>query len=74
MGKEVYLKKDYNNIKVEKESFIDINKKINIFGSVGIIIESIINLNEIKEDSKNIENFDNLREINDKVKDKYIFN
>ncbi|AAL94658.1 DNA mismatch repair endonuclease MutL [Fusobacterium nucleatum subsp. nucleatum ATCC 25586] len=74
VGKEVYSKKDYNNIKVEKESFTDINKKINTFGSAGTTTESIINLNEIKEDSKNIENFDNSREINDKVKDKYIFN
>ena len=74
VGKEDYSKKDYNNIKVEKESFTDINKKINIFGSAGTTTESIINLNEIKEDSKNIENFDNSREINDKVKDKYIFN
>lgn len=74
VGKEDYSKKDYNNIKVEKESFTDINKKINTFGSAGTTTESIINLNEIKEDSKNIENFDNPREINDKVKDKYIFN
>ncbi|WP_339126930.1 DNA mismatch repair endonuclease MutL [Fusobacterium nucleatum] len=74
VGKEDYSKKDYNNIKVEKESFTDINKKINTFGSAGTTTESIINLNEIKEDSKNIENFDNSREINDKVKDKYIFN
>lgn len=74
VGKEDYSKKDYNNIKVEKESFTDINKKINTFGSARTTTESIINLNEIKEDSKNIENFDNSREINDKVKDKYIFN
>ncbi|WP_338966912.1 DNA mismatch repair endonuclease MutL [Fusobacterium nucleatum] len=74
VGKEDYSKKDYNNIKVEKESFTDINKKINTFGSAGTTTESIINLDEIKEDSKNIENFDNSREINDKVKDKYIFN
>ncbi|WP_338946887.1 DNA mismatch repair endonuclease MutL [Fusobacterium canifelinum] len=83
VAKEDYLKKDYNNIKVEKENFTDINNKIKTFGSAESTTESAINPNEIKEDSKNIENFNtsvensNLtakRETFDEVKDKYIFN
>ena len=50
INKEDYSKKDYNNIRVEKEK---------TFGSAGTTTESAINPNEIKEDSKNIENFDN---------------
>ena len=79
--KEDYSKKDYNNIRVEKEK---------TFGSTGTITENAINPNEIKEDSKNIENFDNSVknlisvnknevEINDDIvekseNNKYIFN
>ena len=48
--KEDYSKKDYNNIRVEKEK---------TFGGAGTTTESGINLNEIKEDDKSIENFDN---------------
>ena len=74
VGKEDYSKKDYNNIKVEKESFTDVNNKMKTFDSVRTDTENNFNLNEIKEDSKNIENFDNSREVSNKVKDKYIFN
>ena len=76
VAKEDYSKKDYNNIKVEKENFTDINNKIKTFGSAETTTESVINPNEIKEDSKNIENFDISvkRETFDEVKDKYIFN
>ena len=49
INKEDYSKKDYNNIRVEKEK---------TFGSAGTTTESAIVPNEIKEDSKNIENFD----------------
>lgn len=79
--KEDYSKKDYNNIRVEKEK---------TFGSTGTTTESAIVPNEIKEDSKNIENFDssvknvisidnNKVDINDDIVDsfknsKYIFN
>ncbi|WP_338983791.1 DNA mismatch repair endonuclease MutL [Fusobacterium nucleatum] len=72
--KEEYAKKDYNNIKVEKESFTDVNNKMKTFDSVRTDTENNFNLNEIKEDSKNIENFDNSREVSNEVKDKYIFN
>ena len=76
VAKEDYSKKDYTNIKVEKESFNDINNKMKSFGSAETTIESPINQNEIKENSKNIENFDSSvkRETFDEVKDKYIFN
>lgn len=76
VAKEDYSKKDYTNIKVEKESFNDINNKIKTFGSAETTTESVINPNEIEEDSKNIENFDISvkRETFDEVKDKYIFN
>ena len=83
INKEDYSKKDYNNIKVEKESFNGINNKIKTFGSAEITTETVVNPNEIKEDSKNIENFyisvesSNLtskRETFDEIKDKYIFN
>ncbi|QYR54545.1 DNA mismatch repair endonuclease MutL [Fusobacterium hwasookii] len=65
--KEDYSKKDYNNIRVEKEK---------TFGSAETTTESPINQNEIKENSKNIEDFDSSvkRETFDEVKDKYIFN
>ena len=78
--KEDYSKKDYNNIRVEKEK---------TFGSAGTTTESAIVPNEIKEDSKNIENFDssvkNVISIDNKVNinddiveksenNKYIFN
>ena len=79
--KEDYSKKDYNTIRVEKEK---------TFGSAGTTTESVIVPNEIKEDSKNIENFDssvknvilidnNKVNINDDIVDsfknsKYIFN
>ena len=78
--KEDYSKKDYNNIRVEKEK---------TFGSAGTTTESAIVPNEIKEDSKNIENFDscvknvisidNKVDINDDIvekseNNKYIFN
>ena len=72
--KEDYSKKDYNNIRVEKEK---------TFGSAGTTTESAIVPNEIKEDSKNIENFDssvkNVISINDDIvekseNNKYIFN
>ena len=74
--KEDYSKKDYTNIKVEKESFNDINNKMKSFGSAETTTESPINQNEIKENSKNIEDFDSSvkRETFDEVKDKYIFN
>ncbi|QNE68397.1 DNA mismatch repair endonuclease MutL [Fusobacterium hwasookii] len=74
--KEDYSKKDYTNIKVEKESFNDINNKMKSFGSAETTTESPINQNEIKENSKNIENFDSSvkRETFDEAKDKYIFN
>ena len=49
VAKEDYSKKDYNTIRVEKEK---------TFGSAGTTTESAIVPNEIKEDSKNIENFD----------------
>ena len=81
INKEDYSKKDYNNIRVEKEK---------TFGSAGTTTESAIVPNEIKEDSKNIENFDssvknvisidnNKVDINDDIVDsfknsKYIFN
>ena len=75
--KEDYSKKDYNNIRFEKEK---------TFGKAGTTTESAIVANEIKEDSKNIENFDssvsidnNKVDINDDIVDssknsKYIFN
>ncbi|WP_338950278.1 DNA mismatch repair endonuclease MutL [Fusobacterium nucleatum] len=79
--KEDYSKKDYKDIEIEKEK---------TFGSAAITTESAINPNEIKEDSKNIENFDNSVknsssidknkiEINDDIvgkseNNKYIFN
>ncbi|MFZ7973494.1 DNA mismatch repair endonuclease MutL [Fusobacterium watanabei] len=79
--KEDYSKKDYKDIEIEKEK---------TFGSTAITTESDINPNEIKEDSKNIENFDNSVknsvsidknkiEINDNIvgkseNNKYIFN
>ena len=74
--KEDYSKKDYTNIKVEKESFNDINNKMKSFGSAETTTESPINQNEIKENGKNIENFDSSvkRETFDEAKDKYIFN
>ena len=67
VAKEDYSKKDYTNIKVEKEK---------TFGSAETTTESPINQNEIKENSKNIENFDSSvkRETFDEAKDKYIFN
>jgi len=74
INKEDYSKKDYNNIRVEKEK---------TFGSAGTTTESAIVPNEIKEDSKNIENFDssvkNVISINDDIvekseNNKYIFN
>jgi len=76
VAKEDYSKKDYTNIKVEKESFNDINNKMKSFGSAETTTESPINQNEIKENSKNIEDFDSSvkRETFDEVKDKYIFN
>ena len=76
VAKEDYSKKDYTNIKVEKESFNDINNKMKSFGSAQTTTESPINQNEIKENSKNIENFDSSvkRETFDEAKDKYIFN
>ena len=81
--KEDYSKKDYNNIKVEKENAIKLNDKIKIFDNTGTITENDINLNEIKEDNKNIEDFDNsvknVISINDDIVEssknsKYIFN
>jgi len=48
--KEDYSKKNYRDIEVEKEK---------TFGNAGTTTENSINQNEIKEDSKNIENFDN---------------
>ena len=74
VGKEDYSKKDYNNIKVEKESIISVNNKIKTFNDTNTDTENNFNLNEVKEDSKNIENFDNSREVSNEVKDKYIFN
>ena len=76
VAKEDYSKKDYTNIKVEKESFNDINNKMKSFGSAETTTESPINQNEIKENSKNIEDFDSSvkRETFDEAKDKYIFN
>jgi len=74
INKEDYSKKDYNNIRVEKEK---------TFGSAGTTTESAIVPHEIKEDSKNIENFDssvkNVISINDDIvekseNNKYIFN
>ena len=79
--KEDYSKKDYKDIEIEKEK---------TFGNAGTTTENAINSNEIKEDSKNIENFDNSVknlipvnknkvEINDGIiekseNNKYIFN
>ena len=74
VAKEDYSKKDYNNIKVEKESFTDINNKMKTFDNINRDTENNFNLNEIKEDSKNIENFNTSREDSVEVKDKYIFN
>ena len=74
VAKEDYSKKDYNNIKVEKESFTDVNNKIKTFDNISRDTENNFNLNEIKEDSKNIENFNTSREDSVEVKDKYIFN
>ena len=81
INKEDYSKKDYNNIRVEKEK---------TFNSAGTTTESAVVPNEIKEDSKNIENFDssvknvisidnNKVDINDDIvekseNNKYIFN
>ena len=81
--KEDYSKKDYNNIKVEKEDAIKLDDKIKTFDNTGTITENDINLNEIKEDNKNIEDFDNsvknVISINDDIVEssknsKYIFN
>ena len=81
--KEDYSKKDYNNIKVEKEDAIKLDDKIKTFDNSGTITENDINLNEIKEDNKNIEDFDNsvknVISINDDIVEssknsKYIFN
>ncbi|MHB9314151.1 DNA mismatch repair endonuclease MutL [Fusobacterium polymorphum] len=72
--KEDYSKKDYTNIKVEKESFTDVNNKMKTFDNISRDTENNFNLNEIKEDSKNIENFNTSREDSVEVKDKYIFN
>ena len=72
--KEEYAKKDYNNIKVEKESLTDVNNKMKTFESVRTDTENNFYLNEIKEDSKNIENFNTSRENSVEVKNKYIFN
>ncbi len=81
--KEDYSKKDYNNIKVEKENAIKLDNKIKTFDNTGTITENDINLNEIKEDNKNIEDFDNsvknVISINDDIVEssknsKYIFN
>ena len=74
VAKEDYSKKDYNNIKVEKESFTDVNNKMKTFDNISRDTENNFNLNEIKEDSKNIENFNTSREDSVEVKDKYIFN
>ena len=74
VGKEDYSKKDYNNIKVEKESIISVNNKIKTFDNVSTDTENNFNQNEVKEDSKNIENFNTSREDSVEVKDKYIFN
>ncbi|CAN2325910.1 DNA mismatch repair protein MutL [Fusobacterium sp. oral taxon C10] len=57
--KEDYSKKDYKDIEVEKENAIKLDDKIKSFSSDGIITENGINSNEIKEDSKNIEDFGN---------------
>ena len=88
--KEDYSKKDYNNIKVEKENAIKLDDKIKTFDNTVTTTGSGINLNEIKEDDKSIENFDNSVknsisvnknkvEINDNIiekieNNKYIFN
>ena len=81
--KEDYSKKDYSNIKVEKENAIKLDDKIKTFDNTGTITENDINLNEIKEDNKNIEDFDNsvknVISINDDIvgsskNSKYIFN
>jgi len=81
--KEDYSKKDYNNIKVEKENAIKLDDKIKTFDNTVTTTESGINLNEIKEDDKSIENFDNsvknIISINDDIVEssknsKYIFN
>ena len=81
--KEDYSKKDYNNIKVEKEDAIKLDDKIKTFDNTVTTTESGINLNEIKEDDKSIENFDNsvknVISINDDIVEssknsKYIFN
>nr|WP_314385803.1 DNA mismatch repair endonuclease MutL [uncultured Fusobacterium sp.] len=74
VAKEDYSKKDYNNIKVEKESFTDVNNKMKTFDNISRDTENNFNLNQIKEDSKNIENFNTSREDSVEVKDKYIFN
>ncbi|WP_335982295.1 DNA mismatch repair endonuclease MutL [Fusobacterium polymorphum] len=74
INKEDYSKKDYNNIRVEKESFTDVNNKMKTFDNISRDTENNFNLNEIKEDSKNIENFNTSREDSVEVKDKYIFN
>ena len=58
--KEDYSKKDYKDIEVEKENAIKLDDKIKTFSSDRIITENGINSNEIKEDSKNIEDFGNL--------------
>ena len=57
--KEDYSKKDYKDIEVEKENAIKLDDKIKTFSSDRIITENGINSNEIKEDSKNIEDFGN---------------
>ena len=74
INKEDYSKKDYNNIRIEKESFTDVNNKMKTFDNISRDTENNFNLNEIKEDSKNIENFNTSREDSVEVKDKYIFN
>ena len=51
-----------------------VNNKIKTFDDINTDTENNFNLNEVKEDSKNIENFDNSREVSNEVKDKYIFN
>jgi len=81
LGRIFHLLCVYKDIEIEKEK---------TFGSAAITTESDINPNEIKEDSKNIENFDNSVknsisvdknkvEINDDIiekseNNKYIFN
>lgn len=83
VAKEEYSKKDYDSIKVEKENIVDVNSKIKTFDSSNIEVENDIKLNEIKENDKDIEDFNNSvgssnliekTEIINETKDKYIFN